>query len=50
MWGGDRSEWGQSQVGVSGEVHKLEWSGDMAFIWRGIGTLVEVVKNASRDQ
>ena len=37
MWGGDGSEWEQSQVGVSGEVCKLEWLGDMAFIQRGVG-------------
>ena len=42
------SGWGQSWVGVSGEVHKWKWSGDMAFIWQGVGTLVKVVKKTGR--
>ena len=36
-------------AGVSGEVHKRERLGDMAFIWRGVRTLVKVVKNESRN-
>ena len=50
MWGGDGSEWGQSQVEVSGEVHKWEWLGDMAFVQWGVGMLVKIVKYESRDQ
>ena len=50
MWGGSRSGWEMNQARVSGEVHKWERLGDMAFVWRGVRTLVEIVKNESRDQ
>ena len=36
-------------VGEHEEVRKWERSGDMAFIQRGVRTLVKVVKNESRD-
>ena len=49
MWGGDRSGWGQSQVGASGEVCKWEWLGDMAFVQWGVGTLVKIAEDKSRD-
>ena len=38
-----------NQVGESREVRKWERSGDMAFIRRGVRTLVKVAKNESRD-
>ena len=41
--------WAKSQAGVSGEVHKRESLGDMAFIWWGVRMLVEVMKDESRD-
>ena len=50
MWEGDRSGWGQSRAGVSGEVHKGEWLGDMTCIRWGVGTLMKIVEDKSRDQ
>ena len=49
MWGEDGFEWGQSQAGASGKVHKWEWLGDMAFIQWGVGMSVKIVEDKSRD-
>ena len=32
----------ECQMGVCGKVCKSEWLGDMACIWRGVGTKVKV--------
>ena len=50
MWEEGRIRSVESWAGACGKVRKLEWLGDMAFVWRGIGTLVEVAENTSRDQ
>ena len=49
MWEGSRSVWVMNWAEERGEVRKWERSGDMAFIWRGVRTLVKVAKNESRD-
>ena len=33
---------------MCGKVHRKRMLGDMALIWRGVGMLVEVAKNAGR--
>ena len=50
MWEGDGSGWGQSWAGASGKIHKWEWLGGMTFIWWGVGMLVKIAKDNSRDQ
>ena len=49
MLGGDESGWGQSWAGMNREVCKWKWSGDMAFVWWGVGMAVKITENKSRD-
>ena len=49
MWEGSGSLWVMNWAGEHGKVHKWERSGDMAFVQRGVRTLVKVAKNESRD-
>ena len=32
------------------EVHKWKWLGGMTFVWWGVGTLVKIAEDQSRDQ
>ena len=34
---------GECQMGACGRIHKWEWLGDMACVWRGVGMKVKVV-------